>query len=90
MFKVKDQQGNIIKVYAVQALINYTYFLIYADNKWTWVNSCSYAPYDEENVEKQYIPVPYIPTVAPNTPNPLDDWWTKPYVTWSNENINKQ
>ena len=83
MFKVKSKQTNkIYTVYGCVPELTITWFLIFDDNTWSWVDSVHYEPYEEPTTktnEPNYIPIPYIPYTSPSNPN--DNWWTKPYVT---------
>lgn len=84
MFKIKSKQTNkIYIVYGVVPELTITWFLIFDDNTWSWVDSVHYEPYEEptKTNEPTYVPIPYIPCAPPTNPN--DNWWTKPYVTWT-------
>lgn len=87
MFKVQNSTTKkVYTVYSVRECVGDTWFLIYIEENdvgWLWVYHAGYVPYEEptKTNEPTYIPIPYIPYAPPTNPN--DNWWTKPYITWT-------
>lgn len=77
MFKVKSKQSErIYTVYGCVPELTITWFLIFDDNTWSWVDSVHYEPY-EELTQPTYIPI------YPYTPYPPYNPITNPYITWT-------
>lgn len=78
MFKVKSKQTNkIYTVYGSIPELTITWFLIFDDNTWSWVDSVHYEPY-EEFTQPSYVPI-YVPSQPYQPYNPI----THPYITWT-------
>jgi len=89
MFKVKSiETNNIYTVCGCQEIRGVIYFLIHNGTHWVWTEAERFEPYDEpQSTSTPYVP--YIPYPFPCPSQPLDigdnDWWIKPYITWSAE-----
>lgn len=78
MFKIKSKQTNkIYTVYGSIPELTITWFLIFDDNTWLWVDSVHYEPY-EELTQPSYIPI-YVPSQPYQPYDPI----THPSITWT-------